>query len=140
MKHKPEHKTSSQFDSVALLLQGGGALGAYQGGVFQALSEAGMEPDWLGGISIGAVNAAIIAGNAREDRVARLREFWETITMKEFFWMPPKLRKVLMYDNVEHQGINLMSALMAMFWGIPGFFTPRLSASWLEPEDSFATT
>jgi NTE family protein len=69
-----------QFDRVALLLQGGGALGAYQAGVYEALAETGLHPDWVVGISIGAINAAIIAGNTPERRVDRLREFWEEIT------------------------------------------------------------
>jgi len=63
------------FECVALTLQGGGALGAYQAGVYQALDEAGIRPDWVAGISIGAINAAIIAGNPPESRIARLREF-----------------------------------------------------------------
>jgi NTE family protein len=64
----------SRFECIALLLQGGGALGAYQAGVYQALSEARLQPDWVAGISIGAINAALIAGNAPENRVARLRQ------------------------------------------------------------------
>src|SRR6204780_772941 len=68
------------FESIALLLQGGGALGAYQGGVYQALAEAHLQPDWVAGISIGAINAVLIAGNAPEQRVARLREFWERVS------------------------------------------------------------
>ena len=63
----------STFECIALLLQGGGALGAYQAGVYQALSEARLQPDWVAGISIGAINAALIAGNAPVNRVARLR-------------------------------------------------------------------
>src|SRR5512133_1660617 len=61
---------------VVLVLQGGGALGAYQAGVYQALHEAGIEPDWVIGTSIGAINASIIAGNPPEERLPRLREFW----------------------------------------------------------------
>src|SRR3981081_3264707 len=67
------------FDTIALLLQGGGALGAYQGGVYQALAEADLHPDWVAGISIGAINAALIAGHPPERRVERLREFWEPV-------------------------------------------------------------
>ncbi|UUX96564.1 patatin-like phospholipase family protein [Aquabacterium sp. J223] len=67
------------FQRVALVLQGGGALGAYQGGVAQGLLEAGLHLDWVAGVSIGAINAALIAGNPPERRLARLREFWETI-------------------------------------------------------------
>src|ERR1700743_63252 len=65
---------------IALVLQGGGALGAYQAGVYQALHEAGVEPDWVSGVSIGAINSAIIAGNPPEKRLERLRTFWERIT------------------------------------------------------------
>ena len=75
------------FECVALLLQGGGALGAYQGGVYQALSEAHIHPDWVAGISIGSINAAIIAGNAPEARVEKLHGFWESITSPPF-WTP----------------------------------------------------
>src|SRR5271156_1586631 len=76
-------------DRVALVLQGGGALGAYQGGVYQALHEEGLEPDWLAGVSIGAINSAIIAGNPRERRLERLREFWETITSRRVWSFTP---------------------------------------------------
>jgi predicted acylesterase/phospholipase RssA len=72
------------FECTALLLQGGGALGAYQAGVYEALSEAGIHPDWVAGISIGAVNSAIIAGNPPEKRVEGLRRFWERITSDVF--------------------------------------------------------
>ena len=68
------------FDNIVLLLQGGGALGAYQGGVYQALAEANLDPDWVAGISIGSINAAIIAGNPPNLRVEKLRQFWEGIT------------------------------------------------------------
>src|SRR5579863_10049529 len=68
------------FERIALLLQGGGALGAYQAGVYEALSEAHLAPDWVAGISIGAVNAALIAGNPPTARVDKLREFWKLIT------------------------------------------------------------
>jgi NTE family protein len=67
-------------DRVALVLQGGGALGAYQAGVYQALHEADINPDWVSGVSIGAINSAIIAGNPRNKRLERLRGFWERIT------------------------------------------------------------
>src|SRR5438105_10386249 len=76
-------------DKVALVLQGGGALGAYQAGVYEALHEAGLEPDWVAGVSIGGVNAAIIAGNPPEQRLARLRAFWEMITARQIWlWGP----------------------------------------------------
>ncbi len=71
---------SPDYEVVALVLQGGGALGSYQAGVYQALAEAGLHPDWVAGISIGAINSALIAGNPPERRVERLRAFWETVT------------------------------------------------------------
>src|ERR1700733_10611045 len=73
-----------QYETIALMLQGGGALGAYQAGVYQGLDEAGIQPDWIAGISIGALNPAIIAGNARDHRVPRLLEFLETIFQPAF--------------------------------------------------------
>jgi NTE family protein len=81
--HRKTHKAQDRppFECIALLLQGGGALGAYQAGVYQALSEASLNPNWVGGISIGAVNAALIAGNPPEARVEKLRKFWELVTM-----------------------------------------------------------
>src|SRR6266699_231173 len=71
-----EFRTSTN-GQVVLVLQGGGALGAYQAGVYQALHEAGVEPDWMIGTSIGAINASLIAGNAPQNRLSRLREFWK---------------------------------------------------------------
>src|SRR5271166_4325919 len=72
------------FERIALILQGGGALGAYQAGVYQALAEADLHPGWVSGISIGAVNACIIAGNPPEKRVQQLRAFWETVSQPQF--------------------------------------------------------
>ena len=73
---------------TVLVLQGGGALGAYQGGVYQALHEAGVDPDWIIGTSIGAINAAILAGNKMENRLERLREFWSRVEQKDIFGVP----------------------------------------------------
>src|SRR5277367_5783454 len=73
------------FECIALVLQGGGALGSYQAGVYEALAEVGLHPDWVAGISIGAINAALIAGNPPESRVEKLRRFWELITV-DTFW------------------------------------------------------
>ena len=80
--HRIPHRPP--FECIALLLQGGGALGAYQAGVYEALAEAGIHPDWVAGISIGAINAAIVAGNPPENRVEKLRQFWEHITTDVF--------------------------------------------------------
>src|SRR6476620_11293070 len=81
------------FECIALLLQGGGALGSYQAGVYAALAEAELQPDWVAGISIGAINGALIAGNAPERRVEQLRTFWEHITETPFgldAWFAPR--------------------------------------------------
>ena len=81
-----QHIKVLPYHVVALVLQGGGALGAYQAGVYEGLHEAGIRPNWLAGISVGALNAAIIAGSPDAERVARLREFWETICAFSIEW------------------------------------------------------
>jgi NTE family protein len=78
----PHYCESSGQQQVVLVLQGGGALGAYQVGVYQALHEAGIEPDWVIGTSIGAINAALIAGNPRDQRLARLQQFWDHMELR----------------------------------------------------------
>jgi NTE family protein len=83
IQSQPSFRTAERrlpFECVALVLQGGGALGAYQAGVYEALAEADINPDWAAGVSIGAINSAIIAGNEPTERVARLRTFWQEIT------------------------------------------------------------
>ncbi len=108
---------------VALILQGGGALGSYQAGVYEELARSDYLPDWVAGISIGAVNAAIIAGNAPENRVARLREFWEEITAPSLAW--PLLFGGLC-SRLQHQ----LGALSALLLGQPGFFRPHPAYAW----------
>jgi NTE family protein len=112
------------FERIALLLQGGGALGSYQAGVYQALAEANLHPHWVAGISIGAINSALIAGNPPERRVARLREFWETITEGPlgFTHIAPSEIK----NDLLHQFVNQTRAVGALLWGAPGFFQPRI--------------
>src|SRR6202522_2249288 len=114
MQRPIEHRTMAAAQSrrsdraslpgqVVLVLQGGGALGAYQAGVYQALQEAGIEPDWIVGTSIGAINASIIAGNKAPDRVAKLKAFWDSLD--------PRLPEPW----------NQISPLVA---GVPSFFYP----------------
>jgi NTE family protein len=111
---------------VGLVLQGGGALGAYQAGVYEALAERGYLPDWITGISIGAINGAIVAGNPPERRVERLREFWELIT--EGIGGKPLL------DGDFARGIfNEWSALASITSGVDGFYSPRMPPAWLQP-------
>jgi NTE family protein len=132
--HRVEQRPD--FDRIALLLQGGGALGAYQGGVYQGLAEAGIHPDWVAGISIGAINAAIIAGNAPEERVERLREFWEHITEPPFAAWGAGSPPLPVKGDMARDVLNQLSASYALLAGAPGFFTPRLPAPFLNPAGS----
>jgi NTE family protein len=107
-------------EQVVLVLQGGGALGAYQAGVYQALMEGGIEPDWVIGTSIGAINGAIIAGNEPDKRVERLREFWQGMAKGSPL---DQLWPTSIFGN----SLANVSTLMA---GVPGFFTPNPNAIW----------
>lgn len=102
-----------------LLLQGGGALGAYHGGVYEGIAGVGFAPDWVVGISIGAINAALIVGNPPERRVARLHEFWNLVSSQAPFVLPATM-------DFARPSMNKMAAASAMFFGIPGFFSPRM--------------
>jgi NTE family protein len=113
------------FECIALTLQGGGALGAYQAGVYQALDEAGIEPDWIAGISIGAINAAIIAGNPPKHRVARLRRFWETVSANPLWGTAADYAGRLAGSVAARQVVSQASAFAATVAGAPGFFRPR---------------
>jgi NTE family protein len=111
------------FDGVALVLQGGGALGAYQAGVFQAIYEANIEVSWVCGTSIGAVNGALIVGNPPERRVERLREFWETITTPQVSFL--NIPWFLAENPQTRYWANKMSILTTMTQGTLGFFSAR---------------
>ncbi|MFG1477168.1 patatin-like phospholipase family protein [Xanthobacter sp. V4C-4] len=114
------------YDRIALVFQGGGALGAYQAGVYEALAEVGCEPNWISGVSIGAINSAIIAGNTPENRVPRLREFWETISAR-------KASPWALDGDIFRQFRNQVSATLTILQGQPGFFKPRVPNPWLLP-------
>ncbi len=105
---------------VVLVLQGGGALGAYQGGIYEALHEAGIEPNWVIGTSIGALNAGLIAGNRLENRLERLREFWATMEYKPWWGetLTPWFDSRLLADWT-----NQSAHMMAMFGGVAGYYT-----------------
>ncbi len=105
-------------DQVALVLQGGGALGSYQAGVIDGLADSAIEVDWVAGISIGAVNAAIFAGNPPERRVERLRQFWDRVTSS--------LPSFPIFPN-DHlrEWLHEWSAGFVLASGVPGFFSPR---------------
>ena len=150
----PEGRRRPPFERIALALQGGGALGAYQGGVYQALAEADLHPDWVAGISIGAINAAIIAGNPPASRVDRLREFWELISSPQMQWLGrsalvpgggamggdgPDVTPLLKGD-LARSVLNHWSAASALWWGATGFFAPRALSPWLCPDGSMEAT
>ncbi|UXU89949.1 patatin-like phospholipase family protein [Burkholderia sp. S-53] len=120
-----------RFSNTVLVLQGGGALGAYQAGVFEGLFEAGIAPNWISGVSIGAINAALIAGNPPERRVERLREFWERASAWSAFTPPPLL------DTMRPM-FNFYSAATAVAFGIPGFFSPRTLPPFMAPGGTLA--
>ena len=127
------------FECIALLLQGGGALGSYQAGVYAALAQAELQPDWVAGISIGAINGAIIAGNAPERRVEQLRTFWEHITAAPFgldAWFAPRSET----SDIMRGWINQTSAAKTLFGGASGFFTPRPIAPWFVPAGGAGAT
>lgn len=107
---------------IALVLQGGGALGAYQAGVFQAMDEHGLTPDWVIGTSIGAINAALIAGNRGSERVARLKQFWDEVAQNDLLDM----RRVP--DPVRHFN-TMLNTMSALTQGVQGFYSPR----WCNP-------
>ena len=121
------------FEQIALVLQGGGALGAYQGGVYEALAEADLHPDWVAGISIGAINTAIIVGNPPESRADRLREFWQGATAPLWQGIEAACGPLLAAGDALRSAMNQLSAGLAVSSGASGFFSPRLSVPWLAP-------
>ncbi|MBW8845013.1 MAG: patatin-like phospholipase family protein [Burkholderiales bacterium] len=115
---KPHSPPTAARPQVVLVLQGGGALGAYQVGVYEALHEAGIEPDWVIGTSIGAINAALIAGNPPERRMERLNDFWRHVEQQN-----------RMAGPLDWLGMgNMMANMTTVMRGIPAFFEPNLAA------------
>ena len=131
---------NSRYDVVALVLQGGGALGAYQAGVYEGLHEAGIRPDWLAGISIGALNAAIIAGSPEPERVDRLREFWETICAEPMQWPGAGMLDPLPFAFDLRSAYNAMAATRALVHGQGAFFKPRFPPPFLSLFNGEAAT
>ena len=158
------------FECIALVLQGGGALGAYQAGVYAALAEADIDPDWVAGISIGAINAALIAGNPPEARVEKLRKFWQLVTENPYWGTLPNpgepsahpLRGLMNLGQgflanpfaawlsdpefVAPRGelargfANQMSAGLALMQGAAAFFRPRPMVPWLQAAGTLEAT
>jgi NTE family protein len=115
---------TSAYDQTVLVLQGGGALGAYQAGAYEILHENGVEPDWIAGISIGAINAAIIAGNAPEDRIHHLREFWKEISTS----VPGE--SLARKHDISDFTFRQMSGLMSLMAGVKNFYRPWFLLPW----------
>lgn len=124
---RPPASADLPYETIALVLQGGGALGSYQAGVFQGLHEADIGLNWIAGISIGALNTALIAGNPPERRVERLRQFWERICRPAFFPALPALFEHMLFNS--HENVRSMltatQTASAFMQGQRGFFTPR---------------
>ena len=125
--HNPRARPASYDKKVTLILQGGGALGSYQAGVYEMLAETDYLPDWVAGISIGAINAAIIAGNAPENRVSQLRSFWEEVTAPTAWWPTGLIGPPAIWQKEA-------SARSSLLFGQPGFFAPRAIQDWFSPE------
>jgi NTE family protein len=121
----------THIQRIALVLQGGGALGAYQAGVYQALHENGFDPDWVAGTSIGAINAAIIAGNDPGQRLARLRTFWDTVARAD----PWNLTGL---PQAVRQAYDASGVAATMLYGLPGMFIPRIPYPWQAFSPGFA--
>jgi NTE family protein len=130
-KKKQGARHGVQHEHTVLVLQGGGALGAYQAGVYEGMHEEGFAPDWITGVSIGAINAALIAGNPPEKRLERLREFWDRVSSGLPLVAPALLDPVRI-------AVNRLSAATAATFGVPGFFAPRVPPAVLAPEGTSA--
>ena len=118
--HQPKHKLGKQ---IVLAVQGGGALGSYQAGVYEALAEHEYQPDWVAGVSIGAINCAIIAGNAAGERVAKLHKFWEKVSSPTANWLDLPF-------EVWRSAMERTAAMSALMFGQPGFFRPNALRCW----------
>ncbi|MFM0373620.1 DUF3734 domain-containing protein [Paraburkholderia aspalathi] len=124
---QPDAFVLPRYDEIALVLQGGGALGSYQAGVYEGLAETGVQPNWIAGVSIGALNTAIIAGNAPENRVEALRGFWDSICHPLDWvgglgaWVLPGFGA----QDLSRKWASLWAASRALTEGQPGFFSPR---------------
>src|SRR5258708_11345517 len=146
------------FECIALLLQGGGALGAYQAGVYGALAEAGIHPDWVAGISIGAINSALIAGNPPEARVDKLRQFWERVTdpptahaetlaraweqiaASALSIWPSNVSLGAAHCELVRGLVHPMSGGLTLLRRAPGFLSPRFPLPWLQPAGTLQAT
>ena len=126
MNRKRKSDRNTGTEQTVLVLQGGGALGAYQAGVYEELAANGHQPDWISGISIGAINAALIAGNPPERRVQQMRGFWEMLSSR-------LLAEPLVPGEHARSMFNEASASLTAMFGLPGFFEPRVPPAFAYP-------
>jgi NTE family protein len=127
----PAATAFGKHDRRVLVLQGGGALGAYQAGVYEGLVEAGFTPNWVAGVSIGAINAALIAGNPPERRIDQLHNFWNCVSAGSPFVLPAGM-------DFARPLVNRMSAAAVATFGVPGFFRPRQWPPFFAPDGSLS--
>ncbi len=139
-------ESARRYNTIALVLQGGGALGSYQCGVYEGLHKAGIQPNWFAGISIGAINAALLAGNAPEQRVERMHEFWNRISIpavplaKEALDWQQQWLDALRLSKSMLAWANSQGAMAAMLYGQSGFYVPRLPPPYSGLTQGVATT
>jgi NTE family protein len=126
---RPTRPRRGKYDYIVLVLQGGGAMGAYQAGVFEGMDEIGLAPNWVAGVSIGAINGAIIVGNAVGHRTKRLREFWELVSSG----LPASAPT---FFDPWHSAFNRTSAVLSATFGVPGLYSPRFPPPELMPPGS----
>jgi NTE family protein len=133
-QRSPGLQSKGKIDKqIALALQVGGALGSYQAGVYDALAEYDYQPDRVAGISIGAINCAIIAGNAPEDRAARLRHFWELVSSPTASWLD-------FPQGIWQDAMRRSAAMGALLFGQPGFFRRNVWHCWITGAALTSTT
>ncbi len=136
------HGIAKHHDQTALVLQGGGALGAYQAGVYEELHRTRFQPKWIAGVSIGAINAALIAGNAPEARLERMAGFWHQVSSHltglhhAVAHLPEDALHTLTQWQTPRSAFNQFSALWAAVLGVPGFYKPRVPPAWCNPDGS----
>jgi NTE family protein len=130
LKTALKNKIKIDHEHIALVLQGGGALGAYQAGVYEEIAKIPTEPHWVAGVSIGAINAALIVGNPAARRVERMREFWDMVSSS--------VSSVAPLMDSQRSAFHQFSAAVAAMTGVPGFYQPRVPPPFLQPEGTDA--
>ncbi|HEX5125582.1 MAG TPA: patatin-like phospholipase family protein [Rhodocyclaceae bacterium] len=121
-----KYKLEIDHEHIVLVLQGGGALGAYQAGVYEEIAQFPKEPHWVAGVSIGAINAALIVGNPPKKRVEKLREFWDLVSSGSNGIAP--------WWDGQRSAMHQLNAMIAASAGVPGFYEPRIPPAFFQPD------